>query len=224
MKKVLSVLMIVILLSSCLFVLTGCTGKDEENLAQQENNEQEVVQVDEEELDGFLGTKTGKFYSKFNAGKMYMEYEMEVEGQKMSVVTATNGKKIYSETKTAGVAATTIMEEGVLYTIDHTSKMIIKMKNNMPDTNTLASTIIEESSVDMNNFVKGTREIDGKTYETEEMDIDGTKGIMCFEGDDLKYMISSVDGEEYMMKIVEVSDKVDDKLFEFPTGYQVFEM
>ena len=50
-------------------------------------------------MTGFLGTKTGKFYSRFADGRMYMEYEMEMEGQVMSVISASNGDRTYSETK-----------------------------------------------------------------------------------------------------------------------------
>ena len=37
-------------------------------------------------------------------------------------------------------------------------------------------------------------------------------------------MIGAFEGEEVTMKIVEASDKVDDKLFEIPDDYQVMEM
>ena len=56
------------------------------------------------DLSGFLGTKTGKFYSRFADGRMYMEYEMEMEGQVMSMISATNGDKTYSETKMDGAS------------------------------------------------------------------------------------------------------------------------
>lgn len=239
MKKIINVLLIAVMLIAGLFMLTGCTGNIEDEktnneiLSQNSEQSEDTINTSEEktnpedsniDLSGYLGTKTGKFYSKFS-GKMYMEYEMEVEGQKMTMISATNGTKTYSETKTNGVSTgTSIMEDGVMYTIDHSSKMIIKMTTNIPNTNTIATSIIEENDVDMNNLKTGTREVDGKTYDTEEMVIEDTNVIMCFDGNDLKYIISSFDGQDYIMKIIEVSDKVDDKLFEIPTGYQVLEM
>ena len=237
MKKVISGLLIAIILIIGLFTLTGCTGNNEENnneiilqgseqSGNEINNNEEIVNPEENNLDlsGYLGTKTGKFYSRFN-GKMYMEYEMEVEGQKMNMISATNGTRTYSETKMNGVSSgVSIMENGVMYTIDHSSKMIIKMTTNIPDSNTIATSIIEESDVDMNNLKTGTREVEGKNYDTEEMVIEDTSVVMCFDGNDLKYIISSFGGEDYVMKIVKVSDEIDDKLFEIPTGYQVLEM
>lgn len=238
MKKLISTLIIVTLLVLGLFILTGCADNEDpinnktiiqnsENDSISETNGEISNQPEENDvnLTGYLGTKTGKFYSKFNNGKMYMEYEMEFDGQKMNMISATNGTKTYSETKLNGVSSgVSIMDNGVLYTIDHTNKMIIKMTTNIPDTNTVATTIIEESDVDINNLKTGTREVDGKKYDTEEMVMEDTNVIMCFEGNDLKYIISSLSGEEYIMKILEVSDKVDDKLFEIPTGYQTLEM
>ena len=238
MKKLISALLVIVILIMGLFILTGCTNNEDEKsnneiLSQgseqsrdEINNNEETANPEENNIDlsGYLATKTGKFYSKFN-GKMYMEYEMEIEGQKMNMISATNGNKTYSETKLNGVSSgVSIMENGVMYTIDHSNKMIIKMTTNIPDSNTVATSIIEESDVDMNNLKTGTREVEGKTYDTEEMVIEDTSVVMCFDGNDLKYIISSFDGQDYIMKIIKVSDKVDDKLFEIPTGYQILEM
>ena len=189
---------------------------------QQQPDEQSSADIPEE-LEGYLATKTGKFYSQF-AGKMYMEYEMEMEGQKLTMITATSGDKSYSETVIGGVSTgVSIMDGETMYVIDHASKMVIKM-GLQADAQTIAGTIVEESDVDMGELKKGTRKIDGKTYETEEWIIDGGASIMCFDGDDLVYMIGAFEGEEAVMKIIEASDKVDEKLFEIPDDYQMMEM
>ena len=110
-----------------------------------------------------------------------------------------------------------------MYTIDHASKMVIKMTL-QTDTQTMAAALLEEEDVDMGDLKTGTREIDGKTYDTEEWIIDGAASIMCFDGDDLAYIISAFEGDEIVMKVVEVSDKVDDSLFEIPTDYTMMEL
>lgn len=175
-------------------------------------------------MTGFLGTKTGKFYSRFADGRMYMEYEMEMEGQVMSMISATNGDKTYSETRMGGAAVSaSVMDGETMYVIDHAGKMVIKM-GLQADAQTIAGAVLEESDVDMGDLKTGTREIDGKTYDTEEWIVDGAASIMCFDGDDLAYMIGAFEGEEMVMKIVEVSDKVDESLFEIPTDYALMEM
>jgi len=176
------------------------------------------------DLSGYLGTKTGKFYSRFADGRMYMEYEMEMEGQTMTMISATDGDRTYSETRMGGTSmGVSIMIGEDMYTIDHASKMVIKMSLGA-DTQTIAGAVLEESDVDMGDYKTGTREIDGKTYDTEEWIVEGASSIMCFDGDDLAYMIGAFEGEEMIMKIVEVSDDVDDSLFEIPDDYTVMEM
>ena len=176
------------------------------------------------DLSGYLGTKTGKFYSQFADGRMYMEYEMEMEGQTMTMISATDGDRTYSETRMGGTSmGVSIMIGKDMYTIDHASKMVIKMSLGA-DTQTIAGAVLEESDVDMGDYKTGTREIDGKTYDTEEWIVEGASSIMCFDGDDLAYMIGAFEGEEMIMKIVEVSDDVDNSLFEIPDDYTVMEM
>ena len=176
------------------------------------------------DLSGFLGTKTGKFYSRFADGRMYMEYETEMEGMAMTVISASNGDRTYSETKMDGASlGVNIMVGEDMYTIDHASKMVIKMSL-QANAQTIASAVLEESDVDMGGFQTGTREIDGKTYDTEELIVEGASAIYCFDGDDLAYIISSFEGQEAVMKIVEATDKVDDSLFEIPTDYTMMEL
>jgi len=89
---------------------------------------------------------------------------------------------------------------------------------------TIAGAVLEESDVDMGAFTTGTKEIDGKTYDTEELIVEGASAIYCFDGDDLVYIISSFEGQEAVMKIVEATDKVDDSLFEIPADYTMMEL
>ena len=176
------------------------------------------------DLSSFLGTKTGKFYSRFANGRIYVEYETEMEGQVISIVTATNGDKTYSETKMGGTSmGVSIMDGEDMYTIDHTSRMVIKMSL-QANVQTIAGAVLEESDVDMGDFKTGTREIGGKTYDTEELTVEGAVAVYCFDGDDLAYIISAFDGTEMTMKLVDISDKVDDSLFEIPEDYTVMTM
>ncbi len=235
MKKFLAILLSLVMLLS----LTACGGDlvpaaDDGGDAAQQQEQSNTPAPDEGEdaapdsggvdLSGYLGTKTGKFYSRFADGKMYMEYEMEMEGMVMTMISATNGDMTYSETQMDGVSmGVSIMDGEYMYTIDHASKMIIKMSLGAT-AQTIAGTVLEESDVDMGDLKTGTREIDGKTYDTEEWVVEGAAAIMCFDGDDLAYMIGAMEGMEVTMKVVEISDKVDESLFEIPADYTVMEM
>lgn len=234
MKKFLALL----LAATMLLSLTACGGDttppaDSGGDVQQEQQntpnpaEGEDAQSPDDsdaDLSGYLGTKTGKFYSQFADGRMYMEYEMEMEGQTMTMISATNGVKTYSETLIDGMSMGVSLMDGTdMYTIDHASKLVIKMALSA-NAQTIAGTVLEESDVDMGDFKTGTREIDGKTYDTEEWIVEGAASIMCFDGDTLVYMIGAMEGMEVMMKIVEISDKVDESLFNIPADYTVMEM
>ena len=50
--------------------------------------------------------------------------------------------------------------------------------------------------------------------------MEGSMTTLCFDGDELAYMIGAFDGEEVIMKIIDFSTEVDDSLFELPEGYQ----
>jgi len=247
MKKLFALLLVL----GMLFSLAACGGGDDKtpssaedkplassqqqetpspDISQPDNKDNETPTPDTQQggdpidLSGFLGTKTGKFYSRFANSRMYMEYEMEMEGQKFSVISASNGDRTYSETKMGGTSlGVNIMVGEDMYTIDHASKTVIKMSL-QANAQTIAGAVLEESDVDMGGFKTGTREIDGKTYDTEELIVEGASAIYCFDGDDLAYIVSSFEGQEAVMKIVEATDKVDDSLFEIPEDYNMMEL
>ncbi len=227
MKKFLAMMV------ACMVALsfTACGGGGEDVATDNTSTEVIVDDADltEEEKDiieGYLGTKTGKFYSRFMDGKMYMEYEMEMEGSTIRAISATLGDKVYSESIMDGISSgSSIMDGEDIYIVDHNSKMVIKMSAALnADAQTIAGSIVEESDVDMNELVKGEMEIDGKTYETEEWVIEDARSIMCFDGDELKYMVSEMEGEQFIIKVIEVSGNVDEDLFEIPSDYQMLEM
>ena len=211
--------------------LCGCAdGKETDNpiqnddIAVQNNDSQqsdENSQQNSEELSAWMKTKTGQFYSQFKDGKMTMEYEMEAEGMVMRVLSVTSGAKVYSETTVDGQSmGATILDEEFMYVIDHSSKTILQMSLET-SAQAIVDTLIEEETADLNSLVSGTREIDGKTYETEELLDEGSKVVLCFDGNHLAYMIADMDGQEFVMKVIQMSNTADESLFELPEGYDI---
>ncbi|MBR3693186.1 MAG: hypothetical protein IKL88_01535, partial [Erysipelotrichales bacterium] len=172
MKKLLAVLLAVVMVVA----LTGCGNKDNDTDPNNNNDDPNITEVKDQndpvdvvDMNTYLGTKTGKFYSQFTDGKMYLEYEMEMEGTLITVISATEGDKVYSETLMGDMSAgITIMDGADMYVIDHASKMVIKMANAVGQEAMAGTSVIEEEDVDMGDLVRGTREIDGKKYDTEE--------------------------------------------------------
>ena len=172
----------------------------------------------------FVGTKTGKFYSVFTSGAIKMDYELVIDGQLTRMVTATKGDKAYMENYLNGEATgCSIIDGKDMYVVEHSSKLIIKMAL-QNDLMTVASKVITENDVDMTQLEKGSREIDGKKYDTESWVMDGDKVTMCFDGNKLAYIISDPGAGEAVIKILDYSADVDDSLFNIPSGYTVLDM
>lgn len=171
----------------------------------------------------WLSTKTGKFYSQFLDGEIYMEYESELDGAWESITMAMKDGKIYLNTEMQGEEVSFILKSGESYIIQHSAKIAMKMDVET-DSFGFDEAIIREKDVNMGNIKKGTYEIDGKTYETEYWEeVDGTSEIICFEGDTPVYIINNAgESSETIVKIIKMTNKVDDKLFEIPEGYTIF--
>lgn len=227
MKKTIQMMLVLFLTMS----LCACTNNEEKDSSLPkddvlvQNNEDSLKQKEDlqnnDELSAWMKTKTGKFYSQFKDGKMTMEYEMEAEGMKMRVLSVTNGAKVYSETMIDGQSmGSTLMDEEYMYIVDHNSKMIIQM-NLEENTQQIVDTLIEEETADLSTLVSSTKEVNGKTYETEELMEEGAKVILCFDKDKLAYMITEMDGQEYIIQVIQMSNKIDESLFELPEDYEV---
>jgi len=67
-------------------------------------------------------------------------------------------------------------------------------------------------------------DVNGKTYLCEEFTVDGATAKYCFDGNDLKYIITNPDGTEAFLEILSYSKDVDESLFEIPTDYMTFSM
>ncbi|MDO4562416.1 MAG: hypothetical protein Q4C12_01135 [Clostridia bacterium] len=219
MKKFLALLTII-----SLFACAGCGSENTSLPAEGETAppiSEQTVSIPEPT--GFAATKTGKFYNKFSGKKMTMKYEMLYDGQTVSVLSVTNGDKMYSETLVDGYGSSSIIDSEYIYTIDHSTKSVIKMSlqaANQPSIDTM----IEESDVSLSDLVKSSRTIDQKTYDTEEWVIEGVKTVMCFDEDALSYIISEAEGTEYLIKILEISDEIDETLFDIPQDYTMTEI
>lgn len=231
MKKLLALLLTL----TMTFSLMACGGSGDDDTAtggdrQVQQGTQAETPDDKKEnnetvsISGYLGTKTGKFYSAFINGAIKMDYEMEVNGEVIRMVSATKGDKGYTENYVDGrLTACSVIDGKDMYIIDHSSKMIIKMAL-QEDLLTVANTVVTEEDIDMTQLEKGSREIDGKKYDTESWIMEGDKVTMCFDGNNLKYIITDPGTGEAVIKILDYSTTVDDSLFTVPTGYTVLDM
>ena len=171
----------------------------------------------------WLTTKTGQFYSQFEDGNMYMEYEIDLYGSTVSVITAISKEKIYTTSTTDALGYSAVLMDGTgMYVMNTTDRTAIKVPFSV-DLSGITTSIVKESDINPDSIISGTQEINGTSYESETWTIHGADCVFCFEGSDLKYIIGTYEDHEATIKIVHASHQVDDSLFIIPSDYSVTE-
>lgn len=172
------------------------------------------------EISNYDETKTGKYYNRFSDGDLTVKYEMKVNDQLLTIISSTGENKSYIETILDGERISTVLTiDDVFYTIDHSSKTIIEMTAGYQASGGIASYVVTDRDVDLKSFAEGKITIEDVEYDAEEWVIENEKVKMCFENDELKYIVSGENESEYVIKILEISNEVNKDLFEFPADY-----
>lgn len=172
------------------------------------------------EISNYDETKTGKYYNRFSDGDLTVKYEMKVNDQLLTMISSTGENKSYIETILDGERISTVLTiDDVFYTIDHSSKTIIEMTGGYQASGGIASYVVTDRDVDLKSFAEGKITIEDVEYDAEEWVIENEKVKMCFENDELKYIVSGENESEYVIKILEISNEVNKDLFEFPADY-----
>lgn len=210
MKKLLAILLTLVLMMT----FAGCGGGtgDEGGSGEAENQEVNVS-----------STKTlGYFNDYLIDGEYTMETQMEVEGISTAGFYAVKGDMLYSESEMDGVTSMMISKDGSQYVLDPATKTCIKMSMDMADMSEMFAEEAEKYETALNT---GTIDIGGVTYEYEEFAVEEeTTAKYCYDGDELKYIVTTMDGEEYTMQILSMEKGADSSLFEIPEGYTVLEL
>lgn len=172
------------------------------------------------EISNYDETKTGKYYNRFSDGDLTVKYEMKVNDQLLTMISSIGENKSYIETILDGERISTVLTiDDVFYTIDHSSKTIIEMTAGYQASGGIASYVVTDRDVDLKSFAEGKITIEDVEYDAEEWVIENEKVKMCFENDELKYIVSGENESEYVIKILEISNEVNKDLFEFPADY-----
>lgn len=249
MKKLLALLMVL----TMTFSLVACGGKetvaeettavdvlfDESDIPQDteaasveetSDAETKVVEDDAEVSDtglSYKDTKTGKYFSQFEGKELYMDMEVRsAETGVMSMIIATDGENSYVNSTIVGMGSSEMIStKDTLYMLDRQNKIAYQSAvQSDAEATTSSTTVIKEDDVDMTDYKVGTYTIDNTTYDTEEWVIDGANCIVCFDGDDVVYMITTDGQVEVFMKFNSISTEVDASLFEIPDGFQIVNM
>ena len=133
---------------------------------------------------------------------------------------------MYMDIKSDSESATIVYKDGYTYLISHDEKMYMVMEGKDDETFDDMSIFTAEDldKIKDEEYVSGKETIEGTEYFYEEY-TDENEGTIRFyySGDDLKY-IKNIDGDdEELIKVNNISSKVDDSLFEIPADYEKIE-
>lgn len=202
MKKIITVILILILA----FALVAC-GNSNNDEPSEDNPPSK--------------TKTLEMFNEYISGGSYtMTTKLEVEGLETIQVSAVKDGMIYSESEVMGIKSIMIIKDDVQYLLDPESKTCMKMSVITDD----ATEIFAEEAANYETAVNtGSETINGKSYDYEEFEVEGIAAKYYYDGDDLKYMTSSIEGEVYMIEVVSFEKGAAAELFEIPEDYMVME-
>lgn len=133
---------------------------------------------------------------------------------------AKNGDEVAMKTDFGGMDTSLLMRDEKLYLISHDQKRIMVMKGS--DMSEVPGG--QNPDFDLEGITysgTGTGEFRGETYSYEEYTLE--KGMIRFYFEDSRIvgMVYIVDQVEAQMEILSLEERVDETMFELPTGYRM---
>lgn len=199
------------------FSMAACGGGEDAETA--EPDQKEVEELIEDVLD----TKTIAYFHEYMIDGAYtMESRYNVDGMAVESFAAVDGKQMYSKTTMDGMESILLLLEDAQYILDPASKIAIKMNLGANGGGLNVQEMFAEEEENYATAVSaGDMEVDGKTYFYEEFIVDDSSVKYCFDGDDMKYILTEMEGTTYTMEIVSMEKGADANLFALPDGYEV---
>lgn len=116
---------------------------------------------------------------------------------------------------------TTINRDNKIYIVNHENRTIMVMNQGAQVAGEDSSTSPEDlNDYDMEYVGSGRENFMGKERPYEEYSFEGGSTKYYFDGNDLDGMIITIGDNITIMEIEEISDTVNETLFELPLGYQ----
>ncbi len=221
MKKLILVLFLLVIGMTMALFLTACGG-DSESSEGDAGGEASAEAVQEEAaVEDAASTKTLAYFNKYVSGGAYtMEMKAEYQGTTTTMTSAVKDGMVYSKNEMDGVTSIMIMKGDEQYLLDPSTKTCMKMS-------VLTGDVAEMFSDEAANYETavntGSEEINGNTYDFEEFQVEDTSVKYYFDGKDLKYIVTSMEGESYTAEIISLEKGADASLFEIPNDYSVIE-
>ena len=223
MKK----LFALILAGVMVLAFASCT---EEKPPVEENPESiEEVSLTEEITEKIDQSKTLTLFYELLSGSYTMKtemYEKMTEEKKAgnTVLTVVDGENSYMETTAyVGDVAMTmkiLVKDGYQYMIEDESKTVMKSPI---DDKTNIETFMEDEEFYLDMVGEPTtEEVYGEKLYCEKFSGMGESIRYCYDGDNLKYIISESGGVDFIIGVIELKSGADAKYFEIPEDYTMY--
>ena len=184
---------------------------------QDERNDESVNETNEIPVSS---TKTLAYFEKYLSGGEYtMEMKTTVQGIEVISKNAFKDDMMYSENDMDGMKSVMVMRDGYQYIIENSSKMVLKTQ--VVDNGAVMDMFADEAANYETAVASGETEYNGKSYDYEEFTVEGETVQYLFDGDELKFIKATVEGEESIVEIISLEKGADAKLFEIPEDYQM---
>ena len=199
------------------FSLAACGGGSEPAPS---GGEQQAA---EDVVENVFATKTMAYFHEYMLDGAYtMESKYEMEGMTVESFAAVDGNLMYSKTNMDGMESILLLLEDSQYILDPASKIAIKMSLGADGGGLDMQAMFAEEEENYEAAVStGDMDVDGKTYFYEEFTVEDSSVKYCFDGDDMKYILTEMEGTTYTMEIVSMEKGADADLFVLPDGYEV---
>jgi len=130
MKKIISIIAIILLLGALLFVLTGCGAKEDTDTPDTTgttNNGETINNNDNNDNNDNNEQGAAKFFNMFKSDNYHMKAKMVVEGQEMTMETYAKDGKALMIMESATGSSRMLVRDDKLYIIDDVEKTMTVM-------------------------------------------------------------------------------------------------
>ena len=188
-----------------------------------------INRYNSEESQSYSGdTRIARLYDRLNKEKMF-SFTTTIDDNNKEIY-AKSSDAAYIDTIYEGEESKFVIKDGNSYLLNDENKIYYTYQNNEIDLNRVIEQLEEVKDTEL---VEGTENIEGKEYNYEEYsgftsfafklsdegDTENMKTRFYFDGDNLVYIKTITSNTQELLK-VEISDDVDENLFEIPSDYR----
>lgn len=188
-----------------------------------------INRYNSEESQSYSGdTRIARLYDRLNKEKMF-SFTTTIDDNNKEIY-AKSSDVAFVDTIYEGEESKFVIKDGNSYLLNDENKIYYTYQNNEIDLNRVIEQLEEVKDTEL---VEGTENIEGKEYNYEEYsgftsfafklsdegDTENMKTRFYFDGDNLVYIKTITSNTQELLK-VEISDDVDENLFEIPSDYR----